>query len=546
MSIARMTLSVVLASGMAVAMAEPRIEVLAVEREDGPAGFDQYQGFAAPVISDGGRIVFRSRLGTSASTSDPGLVAVDATDVSVLAIQNQPAPDGLGPFSDLTPGAEVNARGDVVFQASISSNGPDSGVYFIDGVTGEVSALASEGSPSPAGGLFGDFALPSGFPELHALNDSGEIAFVETIFGDGVTSPTDSAIFTSGPGGQAAVIREGDALPSFRNGAATLGSSTEVTINNAGEVAFAGFLRDLSFDAGIFVATGGGIERRASIDAPAPVEGRFDSFSPIRNVPINDAGDVAFRASIERDGASNTTSVFRMGPSGDVRIATFADQLPDGSDVVRTARRSVAINNRGEVALVSGQSASVNLLVGDGSTLRLITREDLPAPGGGVYDGVNEFALNDAGDIAFLATNVENGERRRALYLSRENGEAERIVRVGDLVDGRTVSNIVFRGVSASTDTTRNSDGFADDGSVVFLLRTTSGIDMVCAYREATVGFNAADLAEPFERLELGDVVAFLQRFGAEDPAADLAEPFGRFELGDVVAFLQIFGVGCP
>ena len=57
---------------------------------------------------------------------------------------------------------------------------------------------------------------------------------------------------------------------------------------------------------------------------------------------------------------------------------------------------------------------------------------------------------------------------------------------------------------------------------------------------------NAADSAEPFGTLDIGDVVEFLQRFGAGDSDADLAAPFGTFDIADVVAFLQVFGAGCP
>ena len=59
-------------------------------------------------------------------------------------------------------------------------------------------------------------------------------------------------------------------------------------------------------------------------------------------------------------------------------------------------------------------------------------------------------------------------------------------------------------------------------------------------------GCNAADLAMPFDELDIADVVTFLQLFGAMDPAADLAPPMGDFDIADVVTFLQVFGAGCP
>ncbi|MAY75310.1 MAG: hypothetical protein CMJ31_11435 [Phycisphaerae bacterium] len=59
-------------------------------------------------------------------------------------------------------------------------------------------------------------------------------------------------------------------------------------------------------------------------------------------------------------------------------------------------------------------------------------------------------------------------------------------------------------------------------------------------------GCNAADLAEPFETLDIADVVRFLQLFGAMDSGADIGAPMGVLDIADVVAFLQIFGAGCP
>ncbi|MAY74579.1 MAG: hypothetical protein CMJ31_07720 [Phycisphaerae bacterium] len=57
---------------------------------------------------------------------------------------------------------------------------------------------------------------------------------------------------------------------------------------------------------------------------------------------------------------------------------------------------------------------------------------------------------------------------------------------------------------------------------------------------------NGADLAEPFEALDIADVVAFLGFFGQGDAQADLSAPFGEFDIADVVAFLTEFGAGCP
>ncbi|HHN79032.1 MAG TPA: zinc metalloprotease [Phycisphaerales bacterium] len=57
---------------------------------------------------------------------------------------------------------------------------------------------------------------------------------------------------------------------------------------------------------------------------------------------------------------------------------------------------------------------------------------------------------------------------------------------------------------------------------------------------------NAADIAEPFGVLDLGDVGAFVAAFTAQDPAADIAPPSGVFDLADLQAFVAAFTAGCP
>lgn len=56
----------------------------------------------------------------------------------------------------------------------------------------------------------------------------------------------------------------------------------------------------------------------------------------------------------------------------------------------------------------------------------------------------------------------------------------------------------------------------------------------------------AADLAEPYDTLDLADIVAFINAFMDQDELADLADPFGVWDLADVVAFEQAFSAGCP
>lgn len=63
---------------------------------------------------------------------------------------------------------------------------------------------------------------------------------------------------------------------------------------------------------------------------------------------------------------------------------------------------------------------------------------------------------------------------------------------------------------------------------------------------EEPAGCNAADLAEPFDVLDLADISAFVGAFTSQDPLADLAPPMGVFDLADLSAFVNAFVGGCP
>lgn len=57
---------------------------------------------------------------------------------------------------------------------------------------------------------------------------------------------------------------------------------------------------------------------------------------------------------------------------------------------------------------------------------------------------------------------------------------------------------------------------------------------------------SSADLAAPLGTLNLFDVLAYLDRFNANEPSADLAAPFGTINFFDALAFISAFNASCP
>lgn len=124
------------------------------------------------------------------------------------------------------------------------------------------------------------------------------------------------------------------------------------------------------------------------------------------------------------------------------------------------------------------------------------------------------------------------------LLLSTDGGQTFDTQAAGEPDDGAitwTVPNIatsqgVLRVVARDSD---GNEGY-DDTDELFII---NGSDPAC---------NAADLADPFGVLDLGDVQAFIAGFTSQDPIADIAAPSGVFDLADVQAFIGAFAAGCP
>ncbi len=75
-----------------------------------------------------------------------------------------------------------------------------------------------------------------------------------------------------------------------------------------------------------------------------------------------------------------------------------------------------------------------------------------------------------------------------------------------------------------------------------------NGIEDACqtaAGNPPACGCNAADVAEPFGVLDLGDVQGFITGFLAQDPITDINGD-GIFDLQDLQGFVQAFNAGCP
>ena len=170
----------------------------------------------------------------------------------------------------------------------------------------------------------------------------------------------------------------------------------------------------------------------------APGGGTFEHFSvealPIV-APANTKGQVAFFATILRSTASE--AFFLASPQRTVRVVAEGDPVPGGGTFSGFGRHPIpALNERGDVAfaaaIVGGRTVE-GIFVRDARGLRPVVLTGRGAPGmaSGTIAAVDAPALNDHGDLAFLASVRRGRETVEAVYTVIA-GRLAKVVAQGD------------------------------------------------------------------------------------------------------------------
>jgi len=195
--------------------------------------------------------------------------------------------------------------------------------------------------------------------------------------------------------------------------------------------------------AALLVAESRGAEspaiRRVAVTGQAvPGGGAFDRFSveslPIV-APINSKGQVAFFATIVR-GRANEGFFIASGARVD-KLVVDGDRVPGGGVFSGFGRHPVpALNGAGEVAFsaaIAGARAVEGIFVAAPLRVRPIALAGAAAPDipSGTFANVDAPAINDRGDVAFLATVRRGRESLEAVYLY-SGGKTRKIVAQGD------------------------------------------------------------------------------------------------------------------
>jgi hypothetical protein len=174
----------------------------------------------------------------------------------------------------------------------------------------------------------------------------------------------------------------------------------------------------------------------------APGGGTFDRFAlesqPVV-APVNDKGQIAFFATLTRAAAAE--GIFLASGGRLSKIALEGDPTPAGGTLAGFGTHPApALNAGGAVAFaatITGGRSAEGILIAAGGRLRAAALAGAPAPGipGGAFAGLDAPALNDRGDVAFLASVRRGRETVEAVY-ARTGPALRKVVASGEAAPG--------------------------------------------------------------------------------------------------------------
>src|SRR3981189_2539317 len=190
-------------------------------------------------------------------------------------------------------------------------------------------------------------------------------------------------------------------------------------VNSRGQVAFYASVARAKAKEGIFLATASRITKAAAVGDTVPGGGVLSEFARHPLPALNDAGKVAFGASVA--GARATEGIF-LAADGSLKAIALsgadAPGVPNGTFVEFDAP---VLNNRDEIAFVGtvrrGRETRQVLYLYSGGVLRKLVAAGDPAPRGGSFDRFGLPVINNKGVVAFPAL-LERGATRCGIFLA--------------------------------------------------------------------------------------------------------------------------------
>ena len=360
---------------------------------------------------------------------------------------------------------QLNSVGKIAFFASMTGDSINSdnnvGLWSDRSANLQLISRIGDQSPGTSSGVhYAEFDLAS-----LRLNSAGKLAFHAELAGEGVTSQNNVGVWSGDATSFALVARSGDVAtedPLLR----AFVDFGRIAFNAAGDVAVRGILSDLT--TGIWAENSGNLRLVALAGDQAPGLGAGVEFSHLNSPKMNDAGQLAFTASVAGPGISpsRARSLWMTAAGTPQMVARQGDVAPGVDFGVRFAGGTLSafapfsISNSGHIAFQANlEGASVNdsndvgIWSNASGLLELKARTGDQVPGdlpGVVFnsfavDSANpvaesqkSFSQNEDGRIAFWATLAGNGidQSNDVSIWSERSGSLELIARRGDQAPG--------------------------------------------------------------------------------------------------------------
>ncbi len=339
---------------------------------------------------------------------------------SQISVAGDPAPGGHTFATGLSAGA-INSAGLITFFSDIDSS-TSVGAFRLD-PSGYVPIVQlNQSAPGTGGGIFSVFVNSA-----DNINTLGQLAFRANLTNtiDGSTE----GIFRGDGNSLVSIVRNQQVLPA---GGGTVSSLTFLEtpqyLNDAGQTAMVLHLTNASDNAASGVFRGDGTTLTAIARnhqaAPGPGGGTFDvvfgQLGGIDTDPImNSSGQVAFIAQITGSTNGSNLGYFRGDGTTLTTIARNGQLAPGAGGGAFSLDENYAFNDAGQLAFVSfltgtSDGSQVGLFRGDGNATIVLARQKLsaPGPGGGLFGfGFRPGNMNAAGQVPFTAglTNTTDG-----------------------------------------------------------------------------------------------------------------------------------------
>lgn len=356
-------------------------------------------GQAAPVPS---QLSFISPFSLNANASvafaaDGGVLLKTAGGVSITAGFGDPAPGG-GIFVEASK-PSLASNGDMTFRGEVTSPG-NSGLFLSSANT--ISQLVADGSVAASGDVI--------FPDSPAANSNGQVAFV---------SLTGNGLFLFSHGSITKLAGPGDAAP----GGGTFNSFSSPAINEVGQVVFSAVSAGRR---GIYLASSAGITKIIAAGDTFANGGVF--FTPLGTPSLDNAGDVAFAGL--SNGAAGDSGVFLFSNGQLSIVVPDFTTLPSGVSLQATA---AAVSDSGKIAFLAqlvGTGGSTGVFLLSQGTVTQLMNPGQPSPDGDTFANAFSVQINASGQVAFAARLLQHND---ALYLA-SGGNTVRLAGQGDTV----------------------------------------------------------------------------------------------------------------